>query len=91
MKGLCAAAAITLASLSMPMIAWAAETPSTEQAEKDKIICRKTAEVGSLVRKKKECYTKAQWDEIAEVHQRGAKKTQEGLSGGSNCQASGTC
>jgi hypothetical protein len=91
MKRLQIAAAIALTGLSMPMIAWAGETPSAETAEKDKIICRKTAEVGSLVKKKKECYTKAQWDQIAEVHQRGAKKTQEGLSSGLNCQATGTC
>jgi hypothetical protein len=86
-----AAAAIALAGLLIPAIASAAEPPTAEQADRDKIICRKTAEVGSLVRKKKECYTKAQWDQIAEVQQRGAKKTQDGLSGGFNCQASGSC
>ena len=91
MKRFGAAAAIILASLLMPAIASAAEPPTAEQAERDKLICRKTAEVGSLVRKKKECYTKAQWDQIAEVQQRGAKKTQEGLSSGFNCQATGNC
>lgn len=91
MKRIRAAASIILAGLLMPTFAFAAGAPTAEQAEGDKLICRKTAEVGSLVRKKKECYTKAQWDQIAEAHQRGAKKTQDGLSGGYNCQATGTC
>lgn len=91
MKRFGATAAITLASLLMPAIASATEPTTAEQAERDKLICRKTAEVGSLVRKKKECYTKAQWDQIAEIQQRGAKKTQEGLSSGFNCQATGNC
>ena len=91
MNGLRAAAAITLAGLLIPTLASGAEAPTAEQIERDKLICRKTAEVGSLVRKKKECYTKAQWDQIAEIQQRGAKKTQEGLSSGFNCQATGSC
>lgn len=91
MKSLGTAAAIVLASLLIPTIASAAERSTAAAADRDKLICRKTAEVGSLVKKKKECYTKAQWDEIAEAHQRGAKKTQEGLAGGYNCQATGTC
>ena len=91
MKGIRAAAAMTLAGLLIPATALAAEPTSAEKADRDKLICRKTAEVGSLVKKKKECYTKAQWDQIAEAHQRGAKKTQDGLSSGYNCQATGTC
>src|SRR5688572_8096350 len=91
MKRIRVAAAIIAASLLIPTLASAGEATSAEQAERDKIICRKTAEVGSLVRKKKECYTKAEWDQIAEIQQRGAKKTQEGLSSGLNCQATGSC
>jgi hypothetical protein len=64
--------------------AGAAETAGAAQAANatgdDRIICRKTAEVGSLVKRKKECFTKREWDQIAEAHQRGAKKLQDGLS-----------
>ena len=91
MKKIRMSAVITLAGLLLPTIASAAEPPAADAAEKDKLICRKTTEVGSLVRKKKECYTKAEWDKIAEVQQRGVKKTQEGLSSGFNCQATGSC
>ena len=62
--------------------AWA-EDPApaaTPAADAEKLICRKTAEVGSLVRKKKECYTKAEWDRLAEAHQRGTKRLQDELS-----------
>jgi 2-phospho-L-lactate transferase/gluconeogenesis factor (CofD/UPF0052 family) len=46
----------------------------------NRIICRKQTEVGSLVRKKKMCFTKAEWDLIAEREQMGVKKTQDQLS-----------
>lgn len=62
----------------------AAEAPAPARAtnplDDTRLICRKTAEVGSLVRKKKECYTLREWDTIAETHQRGAKKTFDGLT-----------
>ena len=68
----------------------AADTPGAAQAMSaagdNRIICRKTAEIGSLVRKKKECYTKAEWDKIAEVHQRGARRLQEELRSKSSGQ-----
>jgi hypothetical protein len=50
-----------------------------------RIICRKTAEVGSLVKRKKECFTKAEWDQIAEAHQRGARKLMDGLTERYSC------
>lgn len=33
----------------------------------EKVICQTTDETGSLVRKAKRCYTRAQWDRIAEA------------------------
>lgn len=44
------------------------------------VICKKTLETGSLVRKNKQCFTKAQWDRIAEVQRRGNEKMVDGLS-----------
>ena len=75
-------AALASATLAGPVAA--ADTPGAAQAansvDDNRIICRKTAEVGSLVRKKKECYTKAEWDRLAEAHQRGTKRLQDELS-----------
>jgi hypothetical protein len=78
MKQIRMLATIVVASLFLPRIAAAAEAPA-EGAEKDKLICRRTPEIGSLVRKKTQCFTKAEWDKIAEVHQRGARRLQEEL------------
>jgi hypothetical protein len=73
-----------VAGLAMASPAVAAETAGAAQAsnslDDNRIICRKTTEVGSLVRKKKECYTKREWDRIAEAQQRGAKRLQDELS-----------
>jgi hypothetical protein len=60
-------------------------------ADPDKIICRKTLETGSLVRKKKECYTQAQWDQIYAAHREGNTKTRDQLSSGFNCMVGGGC
>ena len=75
-------AALASAAIAGPVAA--ADTPGAAQAansvDDNRIICRKTTEVGSLVRKKKECYTKAEWDRLAEAHQRGVKRLQDELT-----------
>ena len=64
-----------------------AATPTTTIAdpEANKIICRKRAEVGSLVRKTKECFTKAEWEKIVESQVRGTRRMQQELQGGMRC------
>lgn len=77
-----------LGSALLAGTAMAADTPGAAEAQNalddSRIICRKTLEVGSLVRKKKECFTKREWDRIAEANQRGAKRLQDELSGRSS-------
>ena len=51
----------------------------------NKIICRKRAEVGSLVRKTKECFTKAEWEKITESQVRGTRRMHQELQGGMRC------
>jgi hypothetical protein len=62
----------------------AADTTGAAQAsnavDDDRLICRKTLETGSLVRKKKECFTKREWDALAEAHRRGNQKLFDGLT-----------
>jgi len=48
--------------------------------DKDRLICRRTPETGSLVRVRRQCFTKAEWDRIAESQQAGARRTIEGLN-----------
>jgi len=42
-----------------------AQTASTPPA--DRLICRSTPETGSLARRRRQCFTRAQWDRMAEV------------------------
>lgn len=60
-------------------------TAAEADPEANKIICRKRAEIGSLVRKKKECFTKAEWDRITESQVRGTRRMQDELQGGMRC------
>ena len=48
----------------------------------EKIICKRVAETGSLVRKSKKCYTSAQWDRIAEAAKTNATKMQSDHASG---------
>jgi hypothetical protein len=46
----------------------------------ERIICKKHLETGSLVKRVKKCFTKAEWDLIAEREQVGFKKTMDALN-----------
>lgn len=48
----------------------------------EKIICRKVQETGSLVKKSKKCYTKAQWDRVAEAAKGNATRMQSDHAAG---------
>ena len=71
--------AIAGASLAGPAAADPAPTAPVANDD-NKVICKKTLETGSLVRKTKQCFTKAEWDMIAEVQRRGNEKMVDGLS-----------
>ena len=60
-------------------------------SDPERIVCRKTLETGSLVRKNKQCFTLAEWDRIYAANREGNEKTRNQLSGGLNCMAGGTC
>ena len=40
---------------------------SDEAPSEQRLICRATRETGSLVKRRRQCFTQAQWDRIAEV------------------------
>jgi hypothetical protein len=58
----------------VPAVSARAEEP---KADADKIICKKEVETGSLVQKKKRCFTKAEWARIAEANQAQGRYIQE--------------
>jgi hypothetical protein len=40
----------------------------------DRLICRRTPETGSLVKARRQCFTKVEWDRIAESQRNGASR-----------------
>lgn len=52
--------------LAIPAIARDPEPPKV-MPNGEKVICKRTEETGSLVKATKRCYTRAQWDRIAEA------------------------
>ena len=52
----------------------------TKADDPDRLICKRFQETGSLVRSQKKCFTKAEWDQIAEMERRGWEKTRDELT-----------
>lgn len=77
---------VALASATLTTAAAAAETAPTATTESPlddtKLVCRKTLETGSLVRKKKQCFTALQWDRIAQQTRIGNQKVADQLATG---------
>jgi hypothetical protein len=59
-----------------------APAPDTSGEE---IICKKELETGSLVRKRKQCHTRAEWEKITESQVRGTRRMADEMMGGMNC------
>lgn len=59
--------------------------PAAPYDELDKMVCRRHAETGSLIRSKRECHTKRQWAYLDEQNQIAARTmVDDGRSKGSN-------
>jgi hypothetical protein len=65
-------------------IALAQGTPAPARGDQDRLICRRTPETGSLVRVRRQCFTRIEWDRIAESQRRGAARMIFELAGGDN-------
>ena len=52
--------------------------------ESNRLICRRVPETGSLMATRRQCFTRAEWDRVAESARRGAERTVAELSGGFN-------
>jgi len=74
--------------MGLGLIAAVAVVPATAQRSQDKakadpnrLICRSTVKTGTLAGRERQCFTRAQWDEIASHAQRRGFELQEGLRG----------
>ena len=68
-------------SLSAPGFATGAQTdPAVSPADRSQeIVCRKEKETGSLVKTKKTCHSRAQWQYIDEVNQTQTRAMQDDM------------
>ena len=68
-----------LAAVSLAFPAAASAEPEKKPAG-EKLICKSVGETGSLVRKRKQCFTRAEWDKIAESQRNGTQKMVDQLA-----------
>ncbi len=77
--------------LVMPLPAAAQAVPAATTAagapagQKEKLICRSDSETGSIIAKKKRCYTRAEWDQ----HAQGARDVTDRLLDDNRTRPSG--
>lgn len=72
---------LSVAALTAPATAAEPGAAAAANSVNDKrIICRKTPVTGSLIKKERQCFTKAEWDHVAEVQRRGNEKMVDGLT-----------
>ena len=79
---------LTLASLALIPTAQGFAQSSARQVSNDeggddpaRVICRRSVDTGSLVKGRRQCFTRAQWDRIAEAAQKNATQLQENNRG----------
>ena len=78
-------ATLVIVAAPAPAIAQSRSGASTARADDpNRLICRRMPETGSLSVTRRQCFTRAEWDRIAESARRGAERTTQELSGGFN-------
>lgn len=73
-----------LLTLALPQAAAPAAAPPAAPAAgkaRDTIVCKRIAETGSLVRKRKICYSAHDWERIAWAARAGSQALQDGNMG----------
>jgi hypothetical protein len=84
-KSFCAAALLATGVTGLgvvPVSAKEADLEGKVMPDGEKIICRRVQETGSLVKKSKKCYTKKQWDRVAEAAKTNATRMQSDHAAG---------
>ncbi len=69
-----------VAAASLAFTAAGAAEPGKPQLDDDKVICKKSVDTGSLIRGKKRCMTRKQWNQLAEATR---QQTMDGQNSGS--------
>lgn len=71
---------VALAASALPAQQPTTQSPQTEQPKNERLICRRIQDSGSIARVRRQCYTRAQWDRIAQ-DQRANSPGMMGMSG----------
>lgn len=74
-------AVLSTLAIATATAAIAQEAQPSSPAFDDKLVCRKIKETGSLVKKKKMCFTQAEWDRLAEAEHKGVGRMVDELTG----------
>ena len=61
-------------------IAVAQNSDAPPRRDPDRLICQRIPETGSLVKARRQCFTKQQWDRIAESQRNGASRMIDDLA-----------
>ena len=72
-----AIAAITPSTPSSAQSAPRQATSDSAGSDNERLVCRRAVDTGSLVRGRRQCFTRSQWDRIAEAAQKRATEMQE--------------
>lgn len=72
---------LVLGLVSFALAAPAMADVANNGIAEDKLICKKHVEIGSLVKKRKQCFTREQWDRIATSQADGARRLVDDLRG----------
>jgi hypothetical protein len=76
MRSMVLACVLGAGLLSVPATA---KGPDIGGEKADERVCKAVLETGSLVRKRKQCFTRKEWERIAESQQTGARRMVDDL------------
>lgn len=70
-----------VAALMLAGTSASAATAAEQVRPADKLICRRMAETGSLVRKKRVCHTQGEWARISDAARKNTQELQDARNG----------
>jgi hypothetical protein len=73
-----------LSLLAAPAAALDSGQSETASKPKERVICKKVVDTGSLVKGKKKCMSAAHWDRVSDASRERAKEMQQSVPGQSN-------
>lgn len=73
-----------LALLAAPAAAIAGEQSENASKPKERVICKKVVDTGSLVKGKKKCMSATSWERLSDASRERAKEMQQSVPGQNN-------